>query len=180
MDIQVYVHPTASAKDNIAGFIALIQQKPATDAAAPLIESSSSKDNNSSILLAWVPESSLGEAYETYVKVDLLDSESPPRQTYLVPPPPTSTGTSTLGSYAFAVPISQIYSMLVRPPSLGWWWGSLVINNRSGDSYPALFFHDSECASTIAQSKKRAKKDFDVMLPSANFTIKINLLTLPQ
>ena len=108
-----------------------------------------------------MPESALGDAYDTYVKVDLLDADSPPKQTYLVPPPPTSTGTSTLGSYAFAIPVSQIYSMLVRPPSLGWWWGSLVINSRSGDSFPALFFHDSECASTLAQSKKLAKNNFD-------------------
>lgn len=51
--------------------------------------------------------------------------------------------------------------MLIRPPNIGWWWGSLVINSRSGDSFPALFFHDSECASTIAQSKRRAKESFD-------------------
>jgi hypothetical protein len=66
-----------------------------------------------------------------------------------------------MGNYAFAVPVSQIYSMLIRPPNMGWWWGSLVINSRSGDSFPALFFHDSECASTIAQSKRRAKESFD-------------------
>lgn len=36
-----------------------------------------------------------------------------------------------------------------------------MINTRSGDSFPALFFHDSECASTIAQAKRRAKKEFD-------------------
>lgn len=66
-----------------------------------------------------------------------------------------------MGNYAFAVPVSQIYSMVIRPPNMGWWWGSLAINSRSGDSFPALFFHDSECASTIAQSKRRAKKTFD-------------------
>ena len=63
--------------------------------------------------------------------------------------------------YAFAVPLKEVYSLLVRPPSLGWWFGSLVINTKAGDSFPALFFHDSECESTILQKKKRARENFD-------------------
>lgn len=155
------MHPTPSQRDNIPGFIALVQQKP-PPALNPgtVVQPSPS----SSLLLAWMPESALGDAYDTYVKVDLIDADTPPRQSYLVPPPPTTLyvpGTSSIGNYAFAVPVSQIYSLLIRPPNLGWWWGSVVINTRSGDSFPALFFHDSECASTIAQAKRRAKKDFD-------------------
>lgn len=49
----------------------------------------------------------------------------------------------------------------MRPPSLGWWFGSVIINSRAGDSFPALFFHDSECQSTILQKKKRARDTFD-------------------
>ncbi|KAI9698025.1 MAG: GTPase activating protein [Candelina mexicana] len=160
---KVYVHPTPSAKDNIAGFIALIQQKPATTSTSPRPTSSgSAAAKASSFLLAWVPESSLGDAYSTYVKVDLSDGSSPPRQSYLVPPPPTTTThSSAIGTYAFAVPVSEIYSLLVRPPSIGWWFGSLVINTRTGDSFPPLFFHDSECQSTILQKKKRARESFD-------------------
>ncbi|PGH11764.1 hypothetical protein AJ79_04665 [Helicocarpus griseus UAMH5409] len=154
---KVYVHPTPSSKDNIPGFIALIQQKPASSN-----ERDSSKPDPSSYLLAWVPESSLGDAYSTYVKVDLSDNTSPPRQSYLVPPLPTTLADpGTIGLYAFAVPLDQIYSLLVRPPSLGWWFGSVVINTRAGDSFPALFFHDTECESTILQKKKRARESFD-------------------
>lgn len=36
-----------------------------------------------------------------------------------------------------------------------------MINTRAGDSFPALFFHDSECQSTILQKKKRARETFD-------------------
>lgn len=36
-----------------------------------------------------------------------------------------------------------------------------MVNTRAGDSLPALFFHDSECQSTILQQKKKAKEDFD-------------------
>jgi hypothetical protein len=94
--------------------------------------------------------------------VDLSDSSSPPKQSYLVPPPPTVTShISAVGAYAFAVPLSDIYSVLVRPPSLGWWFGSVVINTRAGDSFPALFFHDSECQSTILQRKKLTRENFN-------------------
>ncbi len=161
---KVYVHPSPSAKDNIPGFIALVQQK-----SAPLLErrassaSTSSHASSSNYLLAWVPESTLtGDDLTSYVKVDLKDGESPPKQTYLVPPLPLATfDASNAGPYAFSLPLSSIYSILVRPPSLGWWYGSIVINTRSGSSLPALFFHDSECESTILQKKKKAKESFD-------------------
>jgi hypothetical protein len=162
--LQVYVHPTPSAKDNIPGFIALIQQKspPAPNDARPSTSASAKSIHAPNLLLAWMPESSLGDAYDTYVKVDLSDSSSPPKQSYLVPPPPsTSTHGAAAGTYAFAVPVSEIYSLLVRPPSIGWWFGSVVVNTRAGDSFPALFFHDSECQSTILQRKKLARESFD-------------------
>ncbi|KAL2828179.1 rab-GTPase-TBC domain-containing protein [Aspergillus cavernicola] len=159
---KVYVHPTPSAKDNIPGFIALIQQKPVPSSRNDIPSNSSKNPDSSSYLLAWVPESALGDAYSTYVKVDLSEDDSSPRQKYLVPPlPETTTYKDPIGLYAFAVPLSQIYSLLVRPPSLGWWFGSLVINTRAGDSFPALFFHDSECESTILQKRKRTRETFD-------------------
>ncbi|TGZ80971.1 putative GTPase activating protein [Ascodesmis nigricans] len=162
---KVYIHPSASSRDNIPGFIALLQQKPPSTTSSTGASSSSSTSTppSSSLLLTWMPETALGDAYDTYVKVDLTDGDTPPRQTYLVPPPPShyTTGASSLVTYAFAVPVSQIFSLLIRPPNLGWWWGSLIINTRAGDSFPALFFHDSECASTIAQSKRRQRDRFD-------------------
>ncbi|KAJ8123141.1 hypothetical protein ONZ43_g835 [Nemania bipapillata] len=160
---KVYIHPTPSAKDNISGYIALLQQKGVpgerpTSSSSQLSNSPASSD----LLLAWLPESSLGDAASIYVKVDLTDGDSPPKQSFLVPSPPTvTTHQGSIGHYAFAIPVSAIYSLLVRPPSLGWWFGSLVINTRAGDSFPALFFHDSECQSTILQKKKLARDNFD-------------------
>jgi hypothetical protein len=37
----------------------------------------------------------------------------------------------------------------------------VIINSKAGDSFPALFFHDSECQSTILQKKKRTRESFD-------------------
>lgn len=164
---KVYVHPSPSAKDNIAGFIALVQQKsaPLSDERPGTSNSSKSKhDDASRYLLAWVPESSLAQDdFSTYVKVDMKDTESPPKQSYLVPPLPVSStyDDSNVGPYAFSLPLSHIYSILIRPPSIGWWFGSIVINTKSGSSLPALFFHDSECESTILQRKKKTRESFD-------------------
>ncbi|KAL2146520.1 hypothetical protein VTI28DRAFT_3701 [Corynascus sepedonium] len=170
---KVYIHPTPSARDNIPGYIALLQQK------HPSLTSTSSSNSNdrptssssaharpasSDLLLAWLPESQLGDAASIYVKVDLCDTDSPPKQSYLVPPPPTVTThpqTAGIGHYAFAVPLSAVYSLLVRPPSVGWWYGSVIINSRAGDSFPPLFFHDNECQSTILQKRRRARDAFD-------------------
>ncbi|OBT98902.1 GTPase activating protein [Pseudogymnoascus verrucosus] len=161
---KVYIHPTPSAKDNIPGYIALLQQK-TPQLERPTSSSSSASKKSTvapSLLLAWLPESSLGDSRDIYVKVDLSEGDSPPKQSYLVPPPPTTTSHGpTVGPYAFAIPVSEIYSLLVRPPSLGWWFGSVIINSRAGDSFPALFFHDSECQSTILQKKRRTRESFD-------------------
>ncbi|KAK5172552.1 GTPase activating protein [Saxophila tyrrhenica] len=166
---KVYVHPTPSAKDNIPGYIALIQQKPglerSTSTASQTAVGSSrgAQSERNSLLLAWVPESSLGSASEIYTKVELADGDSPPKQSYLVPPPPITTAHSSgLGTYAFAVPLSEVFSILVRPPSVGWWFGSVIINTKAGDSFPALFFHDSECQSTIQQRKKLQRESFEI------------------
>ncbi|KAI5309585.1 GTPase activating protein [Ascosphaera atra] len=155
-----------SAKDNIPGYIALIQRrntrKPENTDPSTRSQSQSQAKDQSTYLLAWVPEASLGDARDTYVKVDMIDSESPPVQSYIVPPLPTSySPSSSIGLYAFAIPLTDIFSLLVRPPSLGWWYGSLVINTRLGETFPALFFHDSECESTILQKKKRTRESFD-------------------
>ncbi|KAK5137077.1 hypothetical protein LTR08_001086 [Meristemomyces frigidus] len=166
---KVYLHPTPSAKDNVAGYIALLQQKPsATSVSSPPTSPGSSSGRksaeSSSLLLAWLPESSLGEARADYAKVESFSSTAPSNKAPLVPPPPaTTTHSSTLSpTSAFSLPLSQVFSILVRPPSSGWWFGSLVLNTRSGDSFPALFFHDSECASTETQRKKLQKESFSI------------------
>ncbi|KAK0268209.1 GTPase activating protein [Friedmanniomyces endolithicus] len=159
---KVYVHPTASAKDNVPGWVAIVQQKPRQNSVSST-NSHGGSANLSSLLLAWVPESNLGDASDIYTRVELSDSADPPRQSYLVPAPPiTTTHSSSLGSYAFSIPLSEIFSILVRPPNTGWWFGSIVVNTRAGDSFPALFFHDNECSSTESQRKKLQRENFSI------------------
>lgn len=144
---KVYVHPTQSAKDNIPGYLALVRPK---------------NGSNLEILLSWIPESLLqnSEDLSSYVKVDLDHTDSSSNlvreEEVLVATPPRSS----LSSYAFSVPLSNLYSIQTRPPTLGWWWGSIVLHTKSEETLPTLFFHDSESRSTVLLRQQRTK-NFD-------------------
>jgi TBC1 domain family member 15 len=143
------VHPSPRAKDNIPGWFALVERQGGPSSSSEVTRKSmflpymTDVDN---ILLSWIPESLLPASQsEYYIKVELSDLDSPQSTAYstkadvLVPPPPQGD------MYAFSLPLSQIYSLLVRPPRIGWWSGSLVVNERGGTTHPALFFHNAEC-----------------------------------
>lgn len=173
---KVYQHPSPSARDNVSGFIALMEQKPAplsaarrrasavSDTSAPPRSSGSGRGraDTADLLLAWMPDSSLGASAETYSKVEMADPDAP-RGSHLVPAPPVTTiHSANLGTYAFGVPLPDVYSIMFRPPSIGWWHGSIIINTRAGDAFPALFFHDSECQSTTQQRKRLQRENFSI------------------
>ena len=156
------MHPSKDPKSNIPGFLALLQQKTPSPSERPSSSASASSSNAiaaSSLLLAWIPESTLNSStLETYIKVDVSDTSSPPKVSYLVPAPPqSSSAQDALRGYAFSLPLSTIYSLNVRPPNSGWWYGSIIVNPRGGETFPPLFFHDDESQSTILQRKKLAK-----------------------
>lgn len=65
-----------------------------------------------------------------------------------------------IGSFAFNVTLLNVYLIQSRTPNLGWWWGSVIINLRSGEPLPVLFFHDDESPSTLKHQLKKSK-DFD-------------------
>ncbi|QIX02166.1 hypothetical protein AMS68_007683 [Peltaster fructicola] len=172
---KVYQHPSPSAKDNVVGWVVLMEQKPALLGEAGTRQSASTttdvrpsssgrgRADKSNLLLGWVPESGIGDAANTYNKVETASSEAPRKGSNLVPAPPVTTvHSSNISSYAFTIPLSDIYSILFRPPSAGWWHGSIVINTRTGDSFPPLFFHDSECQSTIQERKRLQRETFSI------------------
>lgn len=159
---KVYLHPTTSKKDNIAGFLTLSRRDQATF-------------TNKDILLSFTPENQLGSKdLKTYESMDMSDELSNDLDAlklgggnknssqalqnrplyYVVPKPPVSL----LSGYAFSVPLSFIYLIQVRRPSLGWWFGSLVINTKDGEKLPIVFFHDDESASTISRQKVRNQR----------------------
>ncbi|KAH8107121.1 RabGAP/TBC [Cristinia sonorae] len=134
---KVYVNPTAYARDNIPGFVALVKR----DAVNP------------SYLVAWIPETLLNEKGQTewdkFVKIEerpIVDNEDDDAVLIELP-------VGRPESYAFSVPLSTIYSLIVRPPSLSSWHGSITINLLSGSPLPTLHFHDDESRSFTASQK---------------------------
>ncbi|KAG5654505.1 hypothetical protein H0H81_001146 [Sphagnurus paluster] len=128
---KVYVNPTAYARDNIPGFVALVK----LEATNPIY------------LLAWIPETLLNEKgtseWDKFVKIEekaTWDDEDD--DVVLIDLP-----TQRPESYAFSVPLTSIYSLLVQPPTLSSWYGSIGINLINGDTLPTLHFHDDESRS---------------------------------
>lgn len=144
---KVNLHPTTSKKDNIPGFLTLCR-------------SGSLHATNKDILLSFTPESQLNDTErKIYDEVDLDQSlydnkldESKPFKVVAKP------HASVLSGYAFSIPLSLIYSIQVRKPSVGFWYGSLVFHTKDGEKLPIAFFHDDESPSTKNRQKLLSQK----------------------
>ncbi|KAI0703630.1 RabGAP/TBC [Cytidiella melzeri] len=137
---KVYVNPTAYARDNIPGFVALVKREAV----------------NPSYLLAWLPETLLSEKGQTewdkFIKIEertVVDEEDDDAVIIDMP-------LSRPETYAFSVPLSSIYSLIVNPPSLSSWNGSVAINLLNGTTLPTLHFHDDESRSFTLTQKSPA------------------------
>ncbi|KAJ3573956.1 hypothetical protein NP233_g2081 [Leucocoprinus birnbaumii] len=150
---KVYVNPTAYARDNIPGFVALVKRE----------------SQNPTYLLAWIPETLLNEKgsaeWDKFVKIEeraLQDQEDD--DVVLIDLP-----TQRPESYAFSVPLTSIYSLIVQPPSLSSWYGSIGINLINGDTLPTLHFHDDESKSFTIHSPATARSpNYNVPFTSAS------------
>ncbi|KAG1756571.1 GTPase-activating protein gyp7 [Suillus paluster] len=135
---KVYVNPTAYARDNIPGFVALVKREAV----------------NPTYLLAWIPETLLNEKgtdeWDKFVKIEekaTLDEED--EDAVLIDLP-----TQRPESYAFSVPLTSIYSLLVHPPTLSSWYGTIGINLINSSTLPTLHFHDDESLSMTLPSRR--------------------------
>lgn len=130
---KVYIHPSALRRDQIPGFICIVERA------------------DRDFLLAWIPESLIeSKDYEAFVHVETTppdDDWDISKTVYVSAPPPPSA------DYASSTPLKDIYSVIVTPPSLSdSWYGSVTVNlASSGISLPTFWFHDDECHSTILQ-----------------------------
>ncbi|KDN45934.1 RabGAP/TBC [Tilletiaria anomala UBC 951] len=157
---KVYVHPTPYARDNIAGYVALLRK----GSPRPMA-------NAANIYLAYMPEALLEERDELAVFVDVelragnvegvkevFDEEcilaSPPPARLASSAPPSTSSASTITSspaslYAFSFPLSELYSFTLNPPTFSHWYGTMVLSLMGGVALPTLHFHDDESQSTI-------------------------------
>lgn len=79
---------------------------------------------------------------------EISDSES-----VLVQPPPREA------LYAFAHPLTELYSIRLLAPSISNWHGSLVVSLRGGETLAPLYFHDDESRRTILGVIRAGRKD---------------------
>ncbi|KAF8503378.1 RabGAP/TBC [Russula emetica] len=143
---KVYVNPTAYARDNIPGFVAIVKREAVT----------------LTYLLAWIPESLLTEKgkeeWDKFLKTEERPDEDEDGVLIDLPTPRPE-------SYAFSVPLSSVYSLIVQPPSLSSWYGSIGINLISGSTLPTLYFHDDESHSFTIPSKSASSSNASTSYP---------------
>ncbi|KAJ8520411.1 hypothetical protein ONZ45_g2766 [Pleurotus djamor] len=148
---KVYVHPTHYARDNIPGFVALVKREA----------------TNPTYLLAWIPETLLNEkGNEEWKKFARIEEHAPTEDedddVVFIDLP-----SHRPESYAFSVPLTSIYSLIIHPPSLSSWYGSIAINLINGDTLPTLHFHDDE------------SRSFTAATPKSPFTTEVGLTSYP-
>lgn len=144
---KVYLHPTNAKKNNISGFLTVSRGPNCT---------------NNDLLVSFTTESQLSkEELKVYQEADLeevkFDDPKTQNADFHVVSKPAA---SVLTGYSFSIPVSFIYSIQVRNPSIGMWYGSVVINTIDGEKLPILFFHDDESPST-KNRQKQLNKTFD-------------------
>ncbi|KAI6144829.1 rab-GTPase-TBC domain-containing protein [Pisolithus thermaeus] len=158
---KVYVYPTAVPRDHIPGFVALVKR----EAVNPVY------------LLAWIPESLLCEKgageWDKFVKIEErtnLDDEDEDAVLIDLPAPRPE-------SYAFSVPLTSIYSLLVHPPALSLWHGTIGINLINSSTLPTLHFHDDESPSMTLptrRSKRESSSSYPPTPTSSNSRLPIS------
>lgn len=164
---KVYIHLTASKKDNVVGYLVIV--KPFADSA------------NTDFIVAYVPEADVssddrksldyfdlygldGESYDFYSsdessqsqtsKFNEHDKDKPKAARFIDRPKTTS-----MTSFAFGMPISNLYSIQVRPKTTTLWEGSIVLHPKDVlEKVPSLFFHDDESLGTKREQKLRSKQ----------------------
>lgn len=138
-------------------------------------------------LISWLPEDLIKDRSETakFVDVELREAEGADQrgeeeeetlvrdangnlirikevvdhQSILIQPPPFPGTTSTSpASYAFAHPLTQVYSLHLTPPNISNWHGSLTVSFQGGETLPPLYFHDDESRRTILGMIRAGKK----------------------
>lgn len=89
----------------------------------------------------------------------------------------STTSTTSPTSYAVSIPLSQLHSLRICPPSIlevGSWHGTVNINTINGLSLPTLYFHDDESSTmregdSTSYSSSNGVSDQVARLPSGSY-----------
>ncbi|KAI7892033.1 GTPase activating protein [Mucor mucedo] len=132
---KVYIHPSTNTSEFIPGFLSIVEK--------------ASHD----YLVAWTPEALIpSKDLEAFVQVDINPQEEV-ESSIMIPSVPEE---HTL--YAISVALDTLHSLVIKPPSFSKWYGSLILNFKSGQSSGPYWFHDDESKSTMLQKKTQGGK----------------------
>lgn len=153
---KVYLHPTNQKRDNIPGYLTIVKPFP--------------KSAFNEYIIAFIPEDDLsnddkvpianfdlygldGDTFDFYGEnsKDLTVDNKPKIDEFINRP-----RLSSISSYAFGVPIGELYSLQVRPKTTNLWQGSIIFHPKyEMDQIPPIFFHDDESPGTKREQKLR-------------------------
>ena len=170
---KVYTHPSSYSRDNVPGWITVVRRGSVRASAT-----SSTEKRKRDYLISWIPESLLKDADKNkFVRVE-LDGDTGTVSTSLEEDLSLDLSASVAArpaqsfkNHAWSIPLSSIYSLLVTPPTLANWYGSIQINlseaflqsssNEQGHvrNLPTLplYFHDDESPSTMLMMDRRSQ-----------------------
>ncbi|KAL0085745.1 putative GTPase activating protein [Phycomyces blakesleeanus] len=138
---KVYIHPSANSADAIPGYLSVVEQA------------------SRAYLVAWTPEALIpSKDMEAFVQVDCNPEDSTEEAPMI---PSIGYVPEEYALYAISSPLQEIHSLLIRPPSLTKWYGSVILNFKDGHSSAPLWFHDDESKSTMLQKKTQGGKFAD-------------------
>lgn len=153
---KVYLHPTNQKRDNIPGYLTIVKPFP--------------KSDFNEFIIAFIPESDLeiddknsidkfdlygldGDKFDFYGdNSKSLTIDNKPKINEFINRPRLSS----ISSYAFGLPIGELYSIQVRPKTTNLWQGSIIFHPKyEMDQIPPVFFHDDESPGTKREEKLR-------------------------
>lgn len=128
---KVYIHPTGNKRDNVEGVLYIIKEA-------------------NEYKLGWT-----SAEYFAINDLHLQEFENSPNDTTFIDAPDLSS------SFSFCVVLNEIYSLQLRSPSPGLWFGSVVIKfkNKEGGNVTILYFHDDESES-FKRMERQLQKEF--------------------
>ncbi|KAI8079327.1 rab-GTPase-TBC domain-containing protein [Thamnidium elegans] len=134
---KVYVHPSTNVNDFIPGYLSLVEKA------------------THDYLVAWTPEALIpSKDMEAFVQVDINPENTEEIDSSIMIP----SLSEEHSLYALSAPIDTINSFLIKAPSFSKWYGSIIINFKSGESAGPFWFHDDESKSTMLQKNTQGGK----------------------
>ncbi|KAK9718604.1 GTPase activating protein [Basidiobolus ranarum] len=134
---NVYVYKSGSPKDKIRGYLGLVEE------------------GTGKYALIWTPEHLIPkEDRDSYKKVEKtpkvqvvgVEGKTILKSEIYIPSPKlySASESTSISDFSCWISLQQIDSILIQPPSLTEWHGSLILTLKNEESLPPLWFHNDQ------------------------------------